>query len=623
MVNQEIKELSQQTIDRIAAGEVVERPASVVKELCENAIDAGADAITVELKEGGEQMIRVTDNGGGIRSDQIRKAFFRHATSKITDASDLVCITSLGFRGEALSSIAAVSRVEVFTKTQQESAGTHYVIEGGKEQECSSAAAPAGTTIFVRSLFYNTPARRKFQKSSVTEGNLAAEIVNRLALSHPEISFTLISQGRERLATAGSGKTLDAVYRIFGRDIATSLLPVSEQRGRMTIRGFIGKPRINRGNRSHEYFFVDQRSVRSKLLSQALEEGYRGFTMQHQYPFCVLFLDFDDHAVDVNVHPTKQEVRFLNEQEVTQNLCDVVSSVLHQREQIDRISLADPSEETPAFSPAPEPFEKSLRQEYVNQTISVMDQDQEYVRRKELAYPGGDDEKIADDPAFSASAFGMDAPQKMETAPVSYEQESFFAPEEEKQRKIIGQIFDTYWIFEYDNKMYLMDQHAAHEKILYEKTMRRLKEGKLNSQVISPPVIVSLSDEEAQAFSLCRDVFERLGYEVEAFGGSEYALRSVPADFSDVDPKSLFYEVLSDCLSFKSSDPPDLICERVASMSCKAAVKGNMRLTLPEAVSMLNQLFSLDNPYHCPHGRPTMISFQKTEIERMFKRIVS
>ena len=629
--------LSQETIDKIAAGEVVERPASVAKELIENSIDAGATAISVEIKGGGIEYLRITDNGSGIEKDQIQIAFLRHSTSKIADASDLASVRSLGFRGEALSSISAVSKVELITKTKDSLLGASYVIEGAKEISLTDIGAPNGTTFIVRQLFFNTPARKKFLKSESTEGSYVFDVVEHLALSHPEISFKFLLNGKEKLMTSGNGSLSDTIYQIYGRQIAANVLDIDYEDDKVKLSGFIGQSVIARGNRAFEHFFVNNRYIKSNHLSKACEEGYYGFLMGHQYPFFVINIDFDDDVVDVNVHPTKQEVRFEDEAYILELLTKTINNRLRKREDVleahidepkpvshatpmqilpevkeESISSTDPSQETvkptrvteeskavtihQEFKPVkmPEPFERDRLEKIKAQVTAQIRNDTPYEKKFAEQNRGGE----------------------------KYEQISFLQKEAIKEHKIIGQVFDTYWIIEYDKNMYIIDQHAAHEKVLFEKTMARLKNNEMTSQMISPPVIVSLAPQDVLLYETYHEAFEKIGFQIASFGGNEIAINGVPGNMLNLDPKSLFMEILADCGNYKSSDSFDMIVERVASMSCKAAVKGNNKLSLPEIKTLVDDLLKLENPYHCPHGRPTMISFSEYELAKKFKRIV-
>ena len=629
--------LSQETIDKIAAGEVVERPASVAKELIENSIDAGATAISVEIKGGGIEYLRITDNGSGIEKDQIQIAFLRHSTSKIADASDLASVRSLGFRGEALSSISAVSKVELITKTKDSLLGASYVIEGAKEISLTDIGAPNGTTFIVRQLFFNTPARKKFLKSESTEGSYVFDVVEHLALSHPEISFKFLLNGKEKLMTSGNGSLSDTIYQIYGRQIAANVLDIDYEDDKVKLSGFIGQSVIARGNRAFEHFFVNNRYIKSNHLSKACEEGYYGFLMGHQYPFFVINIDFDDDVVDVNVHPTKQEVRFEDEAYILELLTKTINNRLRKREDVleahidepKPVSHATPMQILPEVKEesisSTDPSQETVKPTRVTEESKAVTIHQE-VKPVKMPEPFERDrlEKIK---AQVTAQIRNDTPYEKKFAEQNrggekYEQISFLQKEAIKEHKIIGQVFDTYWIIEYDKNMYIIDQHAAHEKVLFEKTMARLKNNEMTSQMISPPVIVSLAPQDVLLYETYHEAFEKIGFQIASFGGNEIAINGVPGNMLNLDPKSLFMEILADCGNYKSSDSFDMIVERVASMSCKAAVKGNNKLSLPEIKTLVDDLLKLENPYHCPHGRPTMISFSEYELAKKFKRIV-
>ena len=623
--------LNQETIDKIAAGEVVERPCSVVKELVENAIDAGSSAITVEIKEGGISFIRITDNGCGIEREQVPLAFLRHSTSKIRNVEDLMCVKSLGFRGEALSSISAIARVELITKTYDNLTGTRYVIEGSKELANEEVGAPEGTTFLVRDIFYNTPARKKFLKSAQTEGAYISDMVEKLALSHPEISFKFINNNQTKLHTSGNGNEKDLIYHIYGRDIAASVLELKHECEFFKVHGYIGKPIITRGNRNYENYFINGRYIKSNLLSKAIEEAYKNFLMQHQYPFTVLYFDFFGESLDVNVHPTKMELRFDNNTEVYKELCDAVFEKLSHKEMIPEVPL---EEEKPSKKivheynePIPEPFETRR----LNDILRKVD----YSPYKETS--DGRVVKVSEAPSFSKpenivksepvsenflGAISDEVNKKYDNISLQDISDDFLTKDAKKKHKIIGQLFDTYWLIEYEDKLFIIDQHAAHEKVLYERTMNRLKDKEFTSQTISPPIVMSLDANEVEMLNRHKEQIERMGYVVEPFGGKEYMISAIPDNLFNVDMKDLFIEMLDDFSNISGKETPELILEKVASMSCKAAVKGNDKLSLQEIDSLVEELLTLDNPYNCPHGRPTIISMTKYEIEKKFKRIV-
>lgn len=612
--------LNQETIDKIAAGEVVERPCSVVKELVENAIDAGSTAITVEIKEGGISFIRITDNGCGIERDQVAVAFYRHSTSKIRSAEDLLTVKSLGFRGEALSSISAVARVELITKTYDELTGTRYVIEGSKELSNEEIGAPDGTTFIVKDLFYNVPARRKFLKTAQTEGSYISDMVEKLALSHPDISFKFINNNQTKLHTSGNGNRKDIIYHIFGREISSSLLEVKHECEYFKVEGFIGKPVITRGNRNYENYFINGRYVKSNILSRAIEEAYKSFLMQHQYPFTVLYFTFFSE-LDVNVHPTKMELRFDNNNEIYVELCDTIYAILSHKEMIPEV----PVDSTPApkkivheyKEPIPEPFEKRrINEVRAAESRSVYGQSVTSTVKNYSAT-----EPAAKAPETSTAYEPAQVVTGTQQTLGDYDK-VFLTESAKKQFSIIGQLFKTYWLIEFEDKLYIIDQHAAHEKVLYEKTMARLANKDFTSQRISPPIVMTLDAKESEMLEKYRPQIEQFGYEVEHFGGKEYMISAIPDNLFNIDMKDLFIEMLDDFSNATGRQTPDIITEKVASMSCKAAVKGNDKLTLPEINKLIDELLSLDNPYNCPHGRPTIISMSKYEIEKKFKRIV-
>lgn len=625
--------LTQDTIDKIAAGEVVERPASVVKELVENAIDANATAITIEIKEGGISFIRISDNGSGIDKSEVPLAFLRHSTSKIRNVEDLLCVSSLGFRGEALSSIAAVSRVELITKTPNSLTGIRYQIEGSKELSFEEIGAPDGTTFLVKDLFYNTPARKKFLKSAQTEGTYIADMVEKLALSHPDISFKFIQNNQTKLHTSGNGNIKDLIYHVFGREISNAILPVEIENELFSVNGYIGKPLITRGNRNFEIYFINGRYVKSQLLSKAIEEAYKSFLMQHQYPFCVLYFTFKGESLDVNVHPTKMELRFDNNQEVYQYLCNGLLQVLSHKEMIPEVPVTE-EKNTPIIreyrESIPEPFEtRRLNQVRANESIfsptqiesirSNIKKDSPY----EIKYPSHVAEKTNYQTSITNKLLGE--PQediKYEDITLESLSSDFLTKDAKKKHRIIGQLFKTYWLVEFEDKLFIVDQHAAHEKVLYERTMATLREKEYTSQTISPPIILSLDANEILMLEKHKDSIQKMGYEVESFGGREYMISAVPANLFKVDMKDLFIEMLDDFSNLSGRETPELILEKVASMSCKAAVKGNQNLSFSEFDTLVEELLTLENPYNCPHGRPTIISMTKYEIEKKFKRII-
>lgn len=742
--------LSDETINQIAAGEVIERPLSVVKELLENAIDAGSTAVSVEIRDGGISMIRVTDNGGGIAEEDVRNAFVRHATSKIRDARDLLSIQTLGFRGEALASIASVARVELITKTPGALMAVHYQIEGGVEKDFAQIGAPDGTTFIVRDLFKNVPARRKFLKSPQAEAARIQDILEKEALAHPEVAFRYLQDGRQLLATLGNGSLLDVIYSIYGRDVTNQLITVNRAYQRstltglpaVTVRGFIGKPVITRANRNFELYFVNERFVKNPMIMKAIEDGYRAFLMQHKFPFVVLMIDVNPEIVDVNVHPQKLEVRFSDGMLIYNSVLDAVQNALRQTELIVNTDLdnADGGRgthaaastgsgstvpKTPAM-PHVEPFEKKrveeTREAYAEAlrpqlnpeaapkediylqgqshmtssgsrdglherrsehssgfTMKDFDRSMEEVRRDNPAYMQSTGSEISSDtvntseeqtasigsqistdvisaaaessdtsvahdvketnstseistlleekrsfvdvaPSTSSETAAAPAPQKPEQETLFSER--FLSEEARTAHRIIGQVFETYWLVEYGDKLYIIDQHAAHEKVNFERMMKRLREKKPASQYLNPPILLTLTADEARVLEEHMSYFEQLGYVISGLGDRDYSISAIPTDLPELGKKELLLEILDELTDEAGMTTPDTIYDKIASMSCKAAVKGNNRLSLMEADALIGELLTLENPYACPHGRPTIISMSKTELEKKFKRIV-
>lgn len=620
--------LDHQTIDQIAAGEVVERPASIVKELVENAIDSGADRITVEIKDGGISMIRVTDNGSGIEKNEIRNAFLRHATSKIHSANDLTNLVSLGFRGEALASIAAVSMVEAISKVREELAGVRYLIEGGEEKEAEEIGAPEGTTIVVRNLFYNTPVRRKFLKQPQTEGSYVAELMEHLALSRPDIAFSFLINRQNKFHTSGNNDLKEVIYRIYGREIAGELTHIHVHREGFYVDGYLGKPIINRSNRNFEIFFINGRYIKSSLISKAVEEGYKEYLMQHKFPFCILHFNVDTARLDVNVHPTKMEVRIADGPAFFSMVQESIFESLHREEMIPQIVFDK---------------DKKEKEEERKQREQAGAESGTKTKEKELPPEPFERERISRNGSEQVSIQGFDQASYFDTSylktvtetavvreSVSYgEQQTLFDDRllSEKAREyyeMIGQLFETYWLISYQNQLLIIDQHAAHEKVKFERLIRQFEQNEIVSQNLQPAIIVTLNAKEEECLRQYRDYFMQLGFEAEEFGGNEYALCSVPADLYGFGEAEYFREMIDELTQAGNlGNTPDAIRSKIASMACKAAVKGNMRLSRAEAEALIDELLTLENPYHCPHGRPVIVSMSKTELERKFKRIVN
>ena len=646
----QIKVLDQITIDKIAAGEVIERPSSIVKELVENAIDAGATAVTVEIKEGGISLIRITDNGCGIPKEEVPLAFLRHSTSKIRSVEDLSHVASLGFRGEALSSIAAIAQVELLTKERDSILGTCYQIEGGIEKSNEEAGTKDGTTFLVRNIFFNTPARRKFLKTAMTEAGHVNELMIRLALSHPEVSFEFINNGQTKLHTSGNGKLKDAIYQLFGREIAMNLEEVYAEIPGMKVTGYVGKPIISRGNRNYENYFINGRYVKSNIIAKAIEDGYKEFMMQHKYPFTVLHFIINGEDLDVNVHPTKMELRFSNQQKVYNFVFDAVRNAFHKKELIPKVELPEakiPEVKVPIAKPVdvmPERPQPATRPEITQRTIAHSQQQAVKAPVKEEQNLDYFMKKMKERVASYHNQHSQAEVKKVDQVHREKEQvdrireavtynkkaeqlnlfeEKLLEKESVKKHHIIGQLFETYWLIEFEDQLYIIDQHAAHERVLYEKTLKGMKTREFTSQYVSPPIILNLSMQEEELLHTHMDIFANIGFEIEAFGGSSYAVRAIPDNLFSIAKKELLIEMLDNLSEgISSSNAPDLIAEKVASMSCKAAVKGNAKLSAKEVETLIGELLELDNPYHCPHGRPTIISMTKRELEKKFKRIV-
>ena len=655
-----IQILDSATIDKIAAGEVVERPSSVVKELVENALDACADAITVEIKEGGITFIRVTDNGSGIDSSQIRNAFMRHATSKIRSAEDLTHVVSLGFRGEALSSICAVAQVELITKTKDNLTGVRYVCEGTVEKECSEIGAPTGTTVLVKNLFFNTPVRRKFLKQPMTEGGYIIDLMEHMALSRPDTAFKLMVNGQVKFHTSGNGSLKEVIYRIYGKETASQLLPFEKETKGIMVEGYLGKPILNRSNRNFENYYINGRYIKSSLIAKALEDGYSNYLMQHKFPFTVLHFTIDTEMVDVNVHPTKMDVRFTGGNYLYDFVASSVAAALQQREMIPEALLSEEKEEETQKIKVPEPFEQQRTRQFQvmeeqryeavrspSRDIFIREAAEESLKAMADNTSSDDDffvqipARVADstptlrtempvEPAAPGTAMPANAEQTEQAPAVKTEppkqldlfDEKMLTKENRPRYRILGQIFDTYWLIAFTDKLFIVDQHAAHEKVKYERLMKHYHEKDIVTQTLNPPIVVTLSAKEEATFLSCKDVFAGLGFEIEDFGGREYALRGVPVDLYGQEEKTLFLSVLDEMSEGPLHKDLTVVEEKLATMACKSAVKGNHSFSFAEMEALIDELLTLDNPYNCPHGRPTIISMSKYEIEKKFKRIV-
>ena len=631
-----IQLLDQKTIDNIAAGEVIERPASVVKELVENAVDAKANAVTVEIKDGGMTLIRVTDNGIGIPKDQVKTAFLRHATSKIRSVEDLLSVSSLGFRGEALSSISAVAQVELVTKTTESFSGVSYKIYGGEEEAFDDIGAPDGTTFLVKNLFYNTPARRKFLKSATTEAGYVEQMMVHIALSHPEISFKFIHNNKNKIYTSGNGKVKDIIYHIYGRDVAGALIPIEAQNEDVKVTGFVAKPYVSRGNRNYESYFINGRYIKSSIIYKAIEEGYRTFTMKHRYPFVCLDFKIDQELLDVNVHPTKMEIRFRNGREIYELVVDAVRAALLQKDLVQDVLRETPKKkELPKTKEVkkPEPFEVNRRKEEVQkvdqQGQAVQQQVEKtshLVKKTPIASESSKNTKKPTYAGLNYNTQKKEFPQyktdELSSNQMTLREDPVFSVQARPDRKILGQLFKTYWLIEYEDQLFIMDQHAAHEKVNYERLMKNFKEKEIYSQRLEPPMVVTVSMTEAEALTRYKDAFAGLGFTIESFGGNEYCIREVPANLYGIGERDLFMELLDAVSQENGTLDTEVIASKIATMACKMSIKGNQRVSLMEVEHLLDELMKLENPYQCPHGRPTIIKMSKYEIDKKFKRIV-
>lgn len=642
-----IQLLDQKTIDNIAAGEVIERPASVVKELVENAVDAKANAVTVEIKDGGMTLIRVTDNGIGIPKDQVKTAFLRHATSKIRSVEDLLSVSSLGFRGEALSSISAVAQVELVTKTAESFSGVSYKIYGGEEEAFDDIGAPDGTTFLVKNLFYNTPARRKFLKSATTEAGYVEQMMVHIALSHPEISFKFIHNNKNKIYTSGNGKVKDIIYHIYGRDVAGALIPLEAQNEDVKVTGFVAKPYVSRGNRNYESYFINGRYIKSSIIYKAIEEGYRTFTMKHRYPFVCLDFKIAQELLDVNVHPTKMEIRFRNGREIYELVVDAVRAALLQKDLVQDVLRETPKKkELPKAKEVkkPEPFEVNRRKEEVQkvdqqgQGVQQQVEKQRQAVQQQIEKPShpvkktltaSESSKNTKKPTYAGLNYNTqkkEFPQyktdELSSNQMTLREDPVFSVQARPDRKILGQLFKTYWLIEYEDQLFIMDQHAAHEKVNYERLMKNFKEKEIYSQRLEPPMVVTVSMTEAEALTRYKDAFAGLGFTIESFGGNEYCIREVPANLYGIGERDLFMELLDAVSQENGTLDTEVIASKIATMACKMSIKGNQRVSLMEVEHLLDELMKLENPYQCPHGRPTIIKMSKYEIDKKFKRIV-
>lgn len=634
----QVIKLDRLTINQIAAGEVIEKPHSVVKELVENAIDAEATSITIEIKEGGFSFIRVTDDGSGIAKEDIKQVFLRHTTSKIRNLEDLQVTTSLGFRGEALASIVAVSRVELITRTADQMTGWRYVVEGHQEKSFEEIGCPIGTTIIIKDLFYNTPARKKFLKSAKTESSYVTDYVQRIALGHRQVGFKYVANQQTKLHTKAGNSLEEAILYVFGKAVASQLIPVNYQTEQVQIDGYVGQPVLSRGNRSYEIYFINGRYIKSKWIGQGIEEAMKGYLMHHQFPFAVLLLTMNPQKIDVNIHPTKMDVRFDNDYLVQQLVCQGIQQSLKQDEPIPEARKSDnkldyqplDSKMNPVKKHLPEPFEKKRQADLSNrQNVNQM-------------VKGSDSqEKMAMPPPLSAET-RQSAKKKMTTEKnllIKEKMESygrsptvgsqldlierrFIDAASLKSHRIIGQLFETYWLVEFEKNLYIIDQHAAHEKVYYERFVEQINQHKIATQQLLTPIIVDLAAKDYQTYEKYQSFFSRLGFEIEPFGPHALQIRGVPYLFNGTIDNSQFMVILDQLDDGLLHKPADVVDHQLATMGCKAAIKGNHRLSKREYQQLIEDLLELKDPYHCPHGRPTMIKMSRYDIEKKIKRII-
>lgn len=613
-----IRKLDDYTINKIAAGEVVERPSSVVKELIENSIDAQASAITIEIKDGGISLIRITDNGIGIPKEQVNTALLRHTTSKIKAVEDLDDIDSLGFRGEALASIASVSQLEIITKSYGEVTGKRVETHGGKIITEQEIGCPEGTTIIMRNLFYNVPARKKFLKKSSTESSYISDIVYKTSLGHPEVSFKFINNNAIVFHTSGNNDLKNAIFNVYGKETVRKMIPIEENFNDIKTIGLIGKPELNRANRTYESFYINGRYIKSKILENAINDAYKTLLPIKKFPVVVLHIYLPPDKIDVNVHPTKMEVRFKDEDEIYQFIFDSVYNNLHKENLIpkatwdnnknDKIINPEPIQEK-----LPEPFEIK-RKPIESKNITICDNN---TKQPNKPFTKEFNDSIISDIYTSENNSEKKSIINEKNEPIPSNKKSVPV----NPYKIIGQIFKTYWIVEYENNIYIIDQHAAHERILYEKLMHDFKFDTIHSQPLLEPIVFEVTPKEKEVIDNNIELFLKFGFEIEDFGDFTYVIRELPILFDGPVDSSLFLEIVDTLNDEKIKDLYDMKLNTIATFSCKGAVKANDQLSITESKSLIEKLFSLDNPFTCPHGRPTIISMSQYELEKKFKRV--
>lgn len=623
-----INVLPKSVAELIAAGEVVERPASVVKELVENAIDAGASAVTVEIKNGGISYIRITDNGCGIYRQDVPKAFISHATSKVQSADDLNSIFTLGFRGEALASVAAVSKVQMLTKSPEETEGTSYTIEGSEEICCEAAGCPDGTTIVVRDLFYNTPARMKFLKKDVSEANTVADTVEKLALSHPEISFRLIRDGKRTLLTPGDSKLLSAVYSVYGKAFAEGLLETEYELEGIQVQGLVSKPEKSRASRSMQVFFLNGRYIKSRSCTASLENAYKNSIMIGKFPACVLNISVPAHSVDVNVHPTKTEVRFSDERKIYSAVYYAVKSAVEadtQRPQFHLNRVAERAvpkavqlemvEETPVVKSKPNPdfWARAKASDFVKPSVPVAEVESENPFDPSDGLPD-----LIGEIRKPQRACEPSKPEEAQETPLK-NAVSFSAEKKEDVFRFVGEAFKTYIICEFNDKFCIIDKHAAHERILFNKLKKTVDESA--KQVLLSPVTVMLAKNEYNAVLDNLDTFSRCGFTVEDFGKGTVIVREIPMMIDPGDTQDVVCEIANNLLSGKIDAQTDRIDMILHTTACKAAIKAGNNNSPDELITLAKQVLQDNAVRFCPHGRPVLIEMTKYELEKQFGRI--
>lgn len=603
--------LDEDTSNKIAAGEVVEGPSSVVKELIENSIDANSKNIIIEIEDGGTSLIRIIDDGDGIHPDDIKKAFLPHATSKIRTSDDIYAINTLGFRGEALPSIAAVSKLNIKSRISDEDFGRELSIEGGEIKDFTECGINRGTTIEIRDLFYNVPARKKFLKSTSREAAIINDIVNRIAMSNPKISFKLFNGPKKVLQTYGNGDLKDVLRTIYGKNISDNLIYFENAEDKVTLYGYIGREDIARGSRNNQSIFVNGRYVKHKSIVAAVENAFKSFSTCNKFPFFALFLEVYPEFVDVNIHPTKAEIKFDDDREIFGRVFHTVHNAF-KKEVFDSFEVIKDDRFTykaPEAEPIKMDIPKAVNEERVTVTLPIDLKPIETVN-EEIKYESIIEENNVTQPETikenSESVIKEDTLRVAKFPPI----------------RIIGQFNKTYIIGEYEDVLYMIDQHAAHEKILFEKYLKDIEKGNIVIQPLLVPSVIDLGIDDYCYFDENRQVFSKAGFIVDDFGGNTLVLKEVPYFLGKLDPKALFLGLIDNLKSLGSGKTTEVKYNKIATMACKSAVKANDSLKELEMAKLIEDLRYIDDPFHCPHGRPTIIKFSNYDIEKMFRRIV-